>query len=80
MVLSRDRGEAKEHLSVRPDLFFWHIYFPRMHTHTHPHTIHMRGKNGKLSLNKKPSGRLVTPLKSRVVFVLYLTAILLGRN
>ena len=76
MVLSRDRGEAEEHLSVRPDLFFWHIYFLRMHTHT----IHMRGKNGKLSLNKRPSGRLMTPLKSRVVFVLYLTAILLGRN
>ena len=80
MVLFRDRGDAEEHLSVRPDFFFWHIYFLHACTHTHTHTIHMRGKNGKLSLNKSPSGRLMTPLKSRVIFVLYLTAILLGRN
>ena len=81
MVLFRDRGDAEEHLSVRPDFFFLAYLFPAcVHTHTHTHTIHMRGKNGKLSLNKSPSGRLMTPLKSRVIFVLYLTAILLGRN
>lgn len=76
MVLSRDRGEAEEYLSV-DQIFFLAYLFPVC---AHTHAIHMRGKTGKLSLNKSPSGRLMTPLKSRVIFVLYLTAILLGRN
>ena len=71
VVLSRD-GVRLRNIWVWDRIFFSGIFISCVRTHTHTHTIHMRGKNGKLSLNKSPSGRLMTPLKSRVIFVLWL--------
>lgn len=55
------------------------ICFPGLLPNTHSHHSH-EGQNGKLYLNNSPSGGQETPLKPKVMLVLYLAAVLLGRS